>query len=258
MTPWYFFFDFSGFAPPITLPSVSRAAGGAGLPNYFIDQPPAWVRPDLRDFLIELAFYVQALAHNVRRISALPLQLWEDSGAFLAPSTDGRAVRVYDSTGSLYAVLTNAGIEVVGGNGTIQAPDGTLSLQAGTGGTQRSLQLTADGTFVFSYGSGAATLAGAGGNPLQVRAPIASHVSLQDPTGDNVVLVDHSGVASRLGFFNAGPVPLQTAGGVVAGFVENAGITVRHNSTFTGGVGATAYTLGDVVAALKQYGLLAQ
>lgn len=62
--------------------------------------------------------------------------------------------------------------------------------------------------------------------------------------------------AHLVGFFGATPVACQTAAGVSAGFAQGSGLAVNDVSTFTGGIGATAYTLGDVVAILKTYGLL--
>ena len=41
------------------------------------------------------------------------------------------------------------------------------------------------------------------------------------------------------------------------GFNAGAGTAVLSDSTFTGNTGTTAYTIGDVVRALKQYNLLA-
>lgn len=64
--------------------------------------------------------------------------------------------------------------------------------------------------------------------------------------------------AGGLGFFAATPVGQQTHSGVTTGFSAATGTAVLSGSTFTGNVGSGAYTLGDVVAALKKYGLLVQ
>lgn len=50
----------------------------------------------------------------------------------------------------------------------------------------------------------------------------------------------------------------QSTTGTSAGFTAGGGTTATHLSTFTGNLGSTAYTTGDVVRALKQYGILAQ
>lgn len=61
-----------------------------------------------------------------------------------------------------------------------------------------------------------------------------------------------------LGFFAAGPVVQQVAGGALgAGFVANGGTAMNSLSTSTGNLAGGAYTFGDVIFALKKYGLLA-
>lgn len=45
--------------------------------------------------------------------------------------------------------------------------------------------------------------------------------------------------------------------GNVSGFAAGAGTTSKSDSVWTGGNGSTAYTVGDVVAALKKIGILA-
>lgn len=64
----------------------------------------------------------------------------------------------------------------------------------------------------------------------------------------------------KLGFWNAAPVAQPSATGVTtAGFTANPSANaVFAESTFTGNVGATAYSMSDVVANLKNAGLLAQ
>lgn len=49
----------------------------------------------------------------------------------------------------------------------------------------------------------------------------------------------------------------QTAAGVVAGHTGAGGTALTHSDTFTGGIGATAYTIGDLVAILKTAGMIA-
>ena len=44
--------------------------------------------------------------------------------------------------------------------------------------------------------------------------------------------------------------------GAVAGFTAGSGAATKVDSTYTGNIGASAYTVGDIVAALKQLGAI--
>ena len=65
-----------------------------------------------------------------------------------------------------------------------------------------------------------------------------------------------SAATQALGFWGAAPVVQQGAAGnvhtVAAGSVTSAFV----NTTFDGSVGSTAYTIGDIVLALKTIGIL--
>ena len=71
------------------------------------------------------------------------------------------------------------------------------------------------------------------------------------------VQVQSNGSAALVGFYGATPVvkPATTGTGAT-GFTANSGTAVNTASTFTGNTGSTAYTLSDIVLALKQLGLL--
>jgi len=79
----------------------------------------------------------------------------------------------------------------------------------------------------------------------------------------NIVLATGTGTkigtatSQKLGFYNAAPVVQYSTVGTTTGFTAGSGSAVLADSTFTGDSGATAYTIGDVVRALKTLGLLA-
>tara|TARA_R110000868_G_scaffold9970_3_gene49065 strand:+ start:5301 stop:5837 length:537 start_codon:yes stop_codon:yes gene_type:complete len=66
-----------------------------------------------------------------------------------------------------------------------------------------------------------------------------------------------TGATQKLGFFNATPVVQQSTTGTVTGYTSVGGSAVLSQSTFTGNSGSTAYTIGDIVLALKTLGFLA-
>ena len=59
-----------------------------------------------------------------------------------------------------------------------------------------------------------------------------------------------------VGFFGITPATQQTAVGNTTTTAAGSTTAVYVNTTFPGASGSTAYTIGDIVTALKAYGLL--
>lgn len=100
------------------------------------------------------------------------------------------------------------------------------------------------------------------GNPAGTVDIDSNTVVISNPAGtvdidSNSVTIGNSG--GSIGFYGLSPVPQHSSNGQTGGFTQNAGTEVRETSTFTGGVGGSqAYTIGDIVLALKNVGILAK
>jgi len=64
-------------------------------------------------------------------------------------------------------------------------------------------------------------------------------------------------VNGKLGFYGQPPAAQYTATGTSLGFSVNFGTFAYETSTWTGDISGNAYTVGDIVAALKLVGILA-
>lgn len=60
----------------------------------------------------------------------------------------------------------------------------------------------------------------------------------------------------KLGVFGATPVAQHSSTGETNGFTAGAGVAAKVDSTHTGSIGTKAYTVSDIVAALKELGIL--
>jgi parallel beta-helix repeat protein len=104
--------------------------------------------------------------------------------------------------------------------------------------------------------SGAVNIATGGG-----AVSIGGTVTMTD--AKNIVLGSTTGTkigtatTQKLGFYNATPVIQPSTTGTTSGFTAGAGSAVDSAATFTGNTGSIAYTIGDIVKALKTLGLLA-
>lgn len=77
-----------------------------------------------------------------------------------------------------------------------------------------------------------------------------------DTTARECFRWEASGTAPMISFFAVSTTVQYATTGTTTGFTAGAGSTVDSAATFTGNTGSTAYTIGDVVRALKLYGLL--
>jgi len=80
-------------------------------------------------------------------------------------------------------------------------------------------------------------------------------VSINSTTGAVTTTMTLSGALA--GFYGVTPVAQPSTTGTTTGFTAGVGTAVLSDSTFTGNTGSAAYTIGDIVKALKNLGLLA-
>lgn len=140
-----------------------------------------------------------------------------------------------------------------------------LILGGGVGGVSSATQVAgAGGNVAITGGSAGADLAGGGGNNgghLLLDGGAATSLgqdgNVKIGTTAETFAIDLGRAACRLGAFGATPVAQPSTTGQTAGFTAGAGTAVLSDSTFTGGAGTKAYTIGDVVKHLKALGLLA-
>lgn len=103
------------------------------------------------------------------------------------------------------------------------------------------------GTVLTSFSSGGA---------INVFAGFADAVNIAVGTTTGTKI--GTATTQKLAFFNSTPIVQPNTTGTATGFTAGAGTSVTDASTFTGGVGSTAYRISDIIKALKDLGLIAQ
>lgn len=108
---------------------------------------------------------------------------------------------------------------------------------------------TASKALVLNASKGISTITSATITNLTVGTSIISNASGGVKIG--------TAITQKLGFYDAAPVAQQATTGTTTGFTAGSGTAAKDDSTYTGGSGTKAYTVGDIVLALKNLGLLA-
>ena len=161
----------------------------------------------------------------------------------IGQSSAAPAAQCLKGPGGLGTNIVGGKLSIAPGQSTGNATPGKLALQGTAGG---------------SSGSTAQTLA----DVLTITN--ASYITLGDATVAAVLTIGvaasgltigHSS-GTALGFWGASPVNQYNIEGTGGIYSAGSGTPVLDDSKFTGGAGSKAYTLNDVVAALKACGMM--
>jgi hypothetical protein len=126
-----------------------------------------------------------------------------------------------------------------------------LAIAVVSTGAAENLTINAKGTGTITLGSVSTGIVSIATNLTMTDA---KNIAVGTATGTKI----GTATTQKLGFFNAAPVVQPVGGGgSVATGAAGSTTTVFLNTTFVSGTGASAYTIADIVGALKAVGLLA-
>jgi hypothetical protein len=227
-----------------------------------------------------VVFVVNVMASAVP-LAAFPAASVSAFGAGLVDDADAAAGRTTLGLGSLAVInsplpIANGGTGATAAGAALtalggQPLDATLTALAGLAtGADKLAYSTGTDTFsqtdLTSFartilddanaGAVRTTLGvGTGDSPTFAGLTIADAGNIALATGTGTKIGTATG--QKLAFYNATPVVQQAGTGETTGVSSGSGTNIHANATFTGNVGSAAYTISDVVKALKNLGLLA-
>jgi len=107
---------------------------------------------------------------------------------------------------------------------------------------------------IFTKGAGALAEAARFTTTGDFQMADAKNIVVNSTTGTKFA----TATTQKIAFYNATPIVQPATTGTTTGFTAGSGTGAKSDSTYTGNVGSSAYTVGDIVLALKNLGLMAQ
>lgn len=208
---------------------------------------------------------------------ATPSNLWINTNRGLVNNNTA----VYGQGSSIYL---NCGAGGYGSTGDVDGGDagrvivrckpGGIGIGSGVAGAEGGFEVVDDSlTTLFTVINdatiglfGTTTVSGVDtASPVLTVATPSGHADnafeVQDSTGTVKAAFNAAGGvetgSGNHGFFGVTPVAQPSTTGTTTGFTAGSGTSANDDSTYTGNTGSTAYTVGDIVLALKNLGLIA-
>lgn len=195
-------------------------------------------------------------------VASTGVSIQDDGNAgfsFIVNGTHTLAIGVKTGSGAIAIGHTNATDALTNASALIEAfttatADPLIAAQAGASVsvTYKVGNTSGSGRYFVAGGANNFLTGTVAGDTGLTAATAAKSVHLGGTT--SVIQVTNG---NALGHFQTTPITQYNTTGTATGFTAGAGTTVTHLSTFTGNTGTTAYTIGDIVRALKLYGLIA-
>lgn len=187
------------------------------------------------------------------------------SGTGGAVTVTGGSPASGNAAGGVASIIGGAGLgsgnggigKVVGGDAGSSGTGGKAQLIGGAGsGVGGAAEVTGGGGGGATDNGGAVTITGGASGGASATAGSVTISSGAASGGTAGAVNIQTATGGKIGFFNTSAIVQPSGNGTQATSAAGATGTVYLNTTLTGGVGSTAYTVGDVVKCLKQLGLI--
>lgn len=174
----------------------------------------------------------------------------------------GQNINIFDDDGTTLRFAVDSGtcrsytFDTIGGN---------VASMGSSDGAPPGFRLSNAGQFIFSstsdwFGTPDVGFARNAAGAIEINtgtvgtlATLIAAIIKGGTTGIDI----GSANTDKVGLYGVTPVVQPATTGTVAGFTQGTGTIAMSSSTYTGNIGSSAFTVGDIVNALKKIGIMA-